>query len=1104
MRLIAAAERQLLAAKEKADKYELDRQRQVQLSKEKSDALERDRDHLGGTRHPWMHSVVRYSLNKLFGFQQWEPGMEEQYREVLCREMVTMQTDMHIPAELVDPDCTLPPLLLEMSHFYPQGCHNTPLPVIIVRTPYDRALMRHTAERICQHGYHVIIQDTRNSPNAAAMRAKADLAKVAAAKNQKLVDQEAEAIRRKYQAKSPKMSQRTAADGATTIQPLTLATAGSTGDASSTVPASTSTPSSNVTLTAPTIVDPIQLPATTATAADGSTAASTPTSSALPSLTSSPQEFFPIVHESTDGYATIDWVSKQPWCDGNVSFYGASYLGIAQYAVVDHKHPALKCIVPVASASRVYPILFPEPGTLNLDLAARWLFIMFHPSVTGPSQTEGVVGSSAEPVVVPSFWKRSYARVIGSRSVIPKALNHLPASELDRLVTEKTLSFYQEMIRNGHDESLPFWREKQVKLCDLANSPPLLIVEGWYDLFLQQALRDYVEALQIYKSHQVDIAEGKYTEEELAKMPSSVRTFKPYLTIINCVHIDFKQLYRISLIESIQWFDFHLKPNKSHSLIDRPAEKSVRVQMINASGVNEQRHLGLIAKRKKAEKALASGSSVPDSSLPADPALADLLSPRSKTRWRQNLLDAEWRFFSEFPPPSARSVKYYLYCDVDEKGVEHRVLRTDAPGERERLEKIAVKYFEEAKMRAMIASLSAPTHDTMNAEKSKDGAVSIGATSANSSSSAAVAVASGALAAATPTAIRSLPNLSIAIPSAMPELSLIPILPTQPYSCFTYDPKDPTPSIGGTSFDVENSGPMDVRSMESRSDVLVFTSAPLVAPLTVIGFVHCMLYVRSNVPCTDFVARLCDVYPIDEWSTSADRKAGSGKSQILCDGLFKVTPTKIDALTVEKGTTTSKSPQARPMRTISMEKRADFVQLHLHPAPLVQSSPSSATADLVTISITPSPASSAGDFALPFFPISAPDPTTPLLKLDIDMVRFTHSAECDEPSPFVRTSCSHLLLALSGCSRASLSGRRVTCFRSVIAFAFRSAPPLIHVGCAHSAVRIRCSSDWNTRSCNIRRYTTITTSLQHSYCRYYQNKREGCERGWRFALAQNL
>jgi putative CocE/NonD family hydrolase len=43
--------------------------------------------------------------------------------------------------------------------------------------------------------------------------------------------------------------------------------------------------------------------------------------------------------------------------------------------------------------------------------------------------------------------------------------------------------------------------------------------------------------------------------------------------------------------------------------------------------------------------------------------------------------------------------------------------------------------------------------------------------------------------------------------------------------------------------------------------VLVFTSAPLQQPLEVIGRVKAVLHVASDAPDTDFIVRLCDVYP---------------------------------------------------------------------------------------------------------------------------------------------------------------------------------------------------------------------------------------------------
>ncbi|MHC4558208.1 MAG: CocE/NonD family hydrolase [Planctomycetota bacterium] len=52
------------------------------------------------------------------------------------------------------------------------------------------------------------------------------------------------------------------------------------------------------------------------------------------------------VHDAQDGYDCIDWISKQPWCDGNVVMYGKSYWGITQLLAAIEQHSALKAIVP--------------------------------------------------------------------------------------------------------------------------------------------------------------------------------------------------------------------------------------------------------------------------------------------------------------------------------------------------------------------------------------------------------------------------------------------------------------------------------------------------------------------------------------------------------------------------------------------------------------------------------------------------------------------------------------------------------------------------------------------------------------------------------------
>ena len=93
---------------------------------------------------------------------------------------------------------------------------------------------------------------------------------------------------------------------------------------------------------------------------------------------------------------------------------------------------------------------------------------------------------------------------------------------------------------------------------------------------------------------------------------------------------------------------------------------------------------------------------------------------------------------------------------------------------------------------------------------------------------------------------------------------------------YTYDPKNPTPSLGGAMFAFTGAGPVRQAELESRKDVLVFTSEPLFSDLTIMGNVRAMIYARASHPNADLFVKLCDV---DE----------QGNSINVCDGIIRKT-----------------------------------------------------------------------------------------------------------------------------------------------------------------------------------------------------------------------
>lgn len=92
-----------------------------------------------------------------------------------------------------------------------------------------------------------------------------------------------------------------------------------------------------------------------------------------------------------------------------------------------------------------------------------------------------------------------------------------------------------------------------------------------------------------------------------------------------------------------------------------------------------------------------------------------------------------------------------------------------------------------------------------------------------------------------------------------------------------YDPRDPSPTVGGpTLYPSLDQGPYDqVPVVESRNDVLVFTSDSLVQNVKMKGKAKVHLFVSSDMPDTDFAIRLTDVYP-------------DGRSMLLADGIHRM------------------------------------------------------------------------------------------------------------------------------------------------------------------------------------------------------------------------
>jgi putative CocE/NonD family hydrolase len=134
---------------------------------------------------------------------------------------------------------------------------------------------------------------------------------------------------------------------------------------------------------------------------------------------------------------------------------------------------------------------------------------------------------------------------------------------------------------------------------------------------------------------------------------------------------------------------------------------------------------------------------------------------------------------------------------------------------------------------------------------------------------------------------------------------------------FTYDPLNPVPSYGGNvccSGNAITGGSFDQRKMESRADILVYSTEPFAQGTEVSGPIGATLYVSSDRKDTDVTVKLIDVYPdgraynLDETIQRLRYRNGYDKP------LVWMQPGKVEKVTLQPMTTSNYFPAGHRLR----------------------------------------------------------------------------------------------------------------------------------------------------------------------------------------------
>ena len=268
----------------------------------------------------------------------------------------------------------------------------------------------------------------------------------------------------------------------------------------------------------------------------------------------------PFEHDAKDAYEIIDWISKQPWCNGKVGMFGGSYLGFSQWSAAKYKHPALKTIVPQVAVG--VGIDYPMQNGVFMSYMLRWIHF-----VTNSKLTDLAEFNDAD------HWDKSFKSYFTSGK---------PFRQLDSIEGRPNAIFQRWLAHPAYDS---FWQKMTPQKEEFAALDiPILTTTGYYDADQLGALYYYKEYQKYNKSNNHYLLIGPYDHGGAQGYPKS--SLNDY-TIDEVANIQIQEIV-------YQWFDYTLRNGTKPEIL----KDKVNYQVM---GANTWEHAPSLEKMHNAE-----------------------------------------------------------------------------------------------------------------------------------------------------------------------------------------------------------------------------------------------------------------------------------------------------------------------------------------------------------------------------------------------------------------------------------------------------------------------------------------------------------------------
>lgn len=184
---------------------------------------------------------------------------------------------------------------------------------------------------------------------------------------------------------------------------------------------------------------------------------------------SSEGDWYPFEHEERDGYDTVEQAAALTGANGRVGMFGGSYSGATQWLAAVADPPHLTCIAPAVTASDYHDGWTYRGGALNQGFVQTWATLLAQDVARRAGRAD------LETACIEAYEQ------FGTRFF------DLPLADLTHLAHAP---WYADWLR--HPTRDEYWRRWSIEERYGQITVPALNIGGWYDIFVDGTLRNYL------------------------------------------------------------------------------------------------------------------------------------------------------------------------------------------------------------------------------------------------------------------------------------------------------------------------------------------------------------------------------------------------------------------------------------------------------------------------------------------------------------------------------------------------------------------------------------------------------------------------------------